>query len=142
MSAAAIATVTAAAKAAAFPTTLLLMFFTTPPANGPKVEKESFWALQATSQVSTENPAMCTKLAWDMINEMKPVRTLTVRAYCLCPAGNGSDLCFNAEEADKQANKAITSNEPKEAPRPTTIRIGPESIVPEASRKKGGPARQ
>ena len=142
MSTAAVAAVTAAAKAATFPTTLLLMFFTTPPANGPKIESESFWALQSTSQVQAENPEMCTKLAWDMINEMKPVKTLTVRAYCLCPAGNGTDLCFNAEEANKQANKAITSNEPREAPRPTTIRIGPKSLTPEASLRRGGPARQ
>src|SRR5215813_9613294 len=113
MSAATIAAVNAAAKAAAFPTTLLLMFFTTPPANGPKVESESFWSLQSTSQIPAENPEMCTKLAWDMINEIKPVRTLTVRAYCLCPAGNGTDLCFNAEEANRQADKAITSNEPR-----------------------------
>jgi hypothetical protein len=141
MSAAAAAAVTAAAKAATFPTTLLLMFFITPPANGPKIESESFWTLQSTSQVQAENPEMCTKLAWDMINEVKPVRTLTVRAYCLCPAGNGTDLCFNAEEAKKQADKAITSNEQSEAPRPTTIRIGPKSLAPGASLRIGGPAR-
>ena len=77
----------AATKAIAFPTTLLLMFFVTPPAIGPKNESASFWTLQSTSQFQTQDPEMCTKIAVDMINEVKPVKTLTVRAYCLCPAG-------------------------------------------------------
>lgn len=117
------ATAATAAKVAAFPTTLLLLFFVTPPGNGPKSEATNLWSLQSTSQFQTENPEMCTKLAWDMINEMKPVRTLTLRAYCLCPSGNGTNLCFNPE----QASSVAASADPTKKPQPTTLRIGPDT---------------
>lgn len=129
-----VATAAAAAKAAAFPTTLLLLFFSTPPANGPKNESTSLWTLQSTSQFPTQSPEMCNKLAWDMINEVAPVRTLTVRAYCLCPAGNGTDLCFNEEQA------RVAFTERKEPVVPTTVRIGPDTFKRDDAKKRRGPA--
>jgi hypothetical protein len=119
------ATVAAAAAAkASFPTTLLLLFFITPPANGPKVESTSLWTLQSTSQLQTQDPEMCVQIALDMMKEVKPVKTLTVRAYCLCPAGNGSNLCFNEDEA----RAAISSADPKR-PRATVLPIGPNTTI-------------
>jgi hypothetical protein len=122
------ATVAAAAtaavsKAVTFPTTLLLLFFVTPPANGPKNETTSFWTLQSTSQFQTQDPDMCTKLAYDMMNEVKPVKTLTVRAYCLCPTGNGTDECFNEEKAIA----SLTSKDAAKRSQPTVLRIGPQT---------------
>jgi hypothetical protein len=133
--AATLAAATAAAtKAAGFPTTLLLLFFITPPANGPKIESTSFWTHQSTSQIQTQDPDMCTKIALDMINEVKPVKTLTVRAYCLCPAGNGTDLCFNEEDARK-----FVASDPANRSQPTVLRIGPDTKLRESG---GGPARR
>jgi len=122
---AAAAATAAVTKAAAFPTTLLLLFFITPPANGPKSESTSFWSLQSTSQFQTQDADMCTKLAYDMINEVKPVKTLTVRAYCLCPAGNGTDECFNEE----QARASIAFADATKRSRPTVLRIGPQTTL-------------
>jgi hypothetical protein len=134
--AAALAAATAAAtKAVAFPTTLLLMFFVTPPTNGPKSESSSFWTLQSTSQFQTQDPDMCTKLAVDMINEVKPVKTLTVRAYCLCPAGNGTSECFNEE----QAKASIASADASKRSQPTMLRIGPQTPL---KPPPGGPVTQ
>jgi hypothetical protein len=116
-----------AAKAITFPTTLLLLFFITPPANGPKAESTSLWTLQSTSQLQTDTPEMCVKIAKDMIAEVKPVKTLTVRAYCLCPAGNGSDNCFNEEEASER----MLSPNPADKPRATIQRIGPNTVLKE-----------
>ena len=131
----ALAAATAAVtKAAAFPTTLLLMFFITPPANGPKNESTSFWTLQSTSQFQTQDPDMCTKLAFDMIKEVQPVKTLTVRAYCLCPAGNGTSECFNEE----QARASITSTDASKRSQPTVLRIGPQTTL----KPPPGPATQ
>jgi len=129
------------AAASAFQTTLLLLYFVTSPASVPKgtpketLEKTSVWTLQSASQIPTQNPDMCTKIAVDMINEIAPVATLTVRAYCLCPAGNGSDKCFNEEQLQREL-----SNTRSQLPiAPTVQRIGPKTELPQYTRP-GGPA--
>jgi hypothetical protein len=68
---------------------LLLLFFITPPAPGPKVESKRVWTLQSTSQIEMDNSDACHRIGNDMINYIKPVATMTVRAYCICPNGNG-----------------------------------------------------
>jgi len=44
---------------------------------------------------------MCASLAKLMITEFDPANTVAVRTYCLCPRGNGSNLCFNEDELQK-----------------------------------------
>ena len=68
---------------------LLLLFFVTPPAPGPKQESKKVWTLQSTSQMEMDNSDACHRIGKAMINYIKPVATLTVRAYCLCPNGDG-----------------------------------------------------
>lgn len=139
-------TVAAATAANIFPTTLLLLFFVVPPAHVPpgesKVVQETkgVWTLQSTSQIQTQNPDMCISIAKKMMKEVDPVNTLTVRAYCLCPAGNGSNLCFNDDEHAKAMTMAITK--PAAMPRPTVQTIGPLTPDPPLPRPPGAPARE
>jgi hypothetical protein len=69
-----------------------------------------------------------------MIKEMEPVKTLTVRAYCLCPAGNGTNQCFNEE----QAQASIASKDASKRSQPTIMRIGPQTKL----KPPPGPATQ
>jgi hypothetical protein len=96
------ATTTIAATAVAknvLPTTLLLLYFITPPAEIKKhetkshFEARSVWTLQSTVRLDFNSPDACKKIGWKMIDEVEPVTTLTVRAYCICENGNGEDKC-------------------------------------------------
>lgn len=120
-------------SAALFPTTLLLLYFITPAANVPTSEtkdaqeKKAIWTLQSSSQISLPDPDTCISTALQMMAEIKPVRTLTVRAYCLCPHGTGNKECFNDERfhafiAEKKEGGAVA--------RPTVQAIGPSTPDP------------
>jgi len=124
-----ISSVAAAAAAAAskFSTTLLLLFFVAPPAH-LKQESQRVWTLQSTSEIQTESPEMCVSIGKSIIDDIEPVNTLTVRAYCLCPAGNGSNLCFFREEHKEQVSLAMRKAAPM--PLPTVQRLGPRTRLP------------
>ena len=68
---------------------LLLLFFVTSPAPGPKDESKRVWTLQSTTQIEMDGTDACHRIGRDMMAYIKPVGNLTVRAYCLCPNGNG-----------------------------------------------------
>ena len=97
-------------------TTLLLLYFIAPPTNAPKSEAKTVWTLQSTSQIQFPTPAACRTIGKGMIAEIKPVVTMTVRAYCLCADGNGK-VCVGADEL-----KALTA----EAKKPTIEPLGPD----------------
>jgi hypothetical protein len=117
-------TATTVTAAASFPTTLLLMFFITPPAKVPmgehKVdqEKKVVWTLQSTSQIQTPSPEVCLDLGNKMISEVDPVNNLTIRAYCLCPIGDGK-ICLNSTDAVTSLNAKPIGG--------TVQRIGPKT---------------
>jgi hypothetical protein len=80
---------------------LLVMYFVTPPAPGPKNEKERVWTLQSTSQTAFNDIELCRVMGKSIINAVKPVHTLTVRAYCLCPkttTKNNKEQCDNVPD--------------------------------------------
>jgi hypothetical protein len=118
-----------------FPTTLLLLYFITTPAAVPPgelkavQETKASWTLQAASQIATQDPVMCASLAKIMMSEFDPVNTTTIRAYCLCPHGNGSDLCFN-EEKFQAMTQEFNANKKGRPPGPAVQRIGPKTIIP------------
>lgn len=78
------------------PTTLLLLYFIAPPAHVEKgdtkttLEAKSVWTLQSTVRLDFKSPDACKKIGLKMIDEIEPVTTVTVRAYCICENGNGS----------------------------------------------------
>jgi hypothetical protein len=144
------------ATAGIFPTTLLLLYFTTPAANVPvsetkeMQEKKAIWTFQSSSQISLPDVDICTSTALQMMDEIKPVRTMTVRAYCLCPHGveikgdakaklgakakgnvesDESQKCFSGSE---QAEAHITANKLQEraVARPFVKAIGPKTVDP------------
>lgn len=129
-----------------FPTTLLLLYFITPAANVPgsetkdTQEKKALWTFQSSSQIELPDPDTCTSTALQMMAEIKPVRTMTVRAYCLCPHGmetRGNKECFNEQQA--QAHIA-QKKEGEIATRPIVLPIGP--LTPDPFARKGGGATQ
>ena len=77
------------------PTTLLLLFFVTAPANVPKdlpkpaLEAQSVWVLQSTARIDLKSPQACKDIGTAMLEDIRPVTTMTVRAYCICENGNG-----------------------------------------------------
>jgi hypothetical protein len=81
------------------PTTLLLLYFVTPPAELKKgetksqFEARSVWTLQSTVRLDFNSPDACKKIGTKMIEEIEPVTTLTVRAYCICENGDGKNKC-------------------------------------------------
>lgn len=97
-------------------TTLLLLYFITAPTNAPKNEANSVWTLQSTSQMTFSTPAACYTIGKGLIRDIKPVATITVRAYCLCAEGNGK-VCVGADVL-----KSLTA----EKKVPTIQRLGPE----------------
>jgi hypothetical protein len=123
--------------AGVFPTTLLILYFITPPAHIPLGESKkdqeinATWTLQATSQITTQDPIMCASLAKLMIAEFDPVYTTAIRTYCLCPHGNGSNLCFNEEEFQKRIQE-FEGTKKGPPPGPAVQRIGPLTKVPSA----------
>jgi hypothetical protein len=121
--------------AGVFPTTLVILYFITPPAAIPpgelKKDQEinATWTLQATSQITTQDPVMCASLAKLMIAEFDPVNTVAVRTYCLCPRGNGSNLCFNEDEFQKSLQGFLEKRKGP-PPGPAVQRIGPQTRIP------------
>jgi hypothetical protein len=124
--------------AGVFPTTLLILYFITPPAHLPPGESKkdqeinATWTLQATSQITTQDPITCASLAKLMIAEFDPVNTTAVRTYCLCPHGNGSNLCFNEEEFQTMIQEFSRGKSKGPPPGPAVQRIGPLTKVPSA----------
>jgi hypothetical protein len=128
--------------AGVFPTTLLLLYFVTPAANVPASEtkdmqeKKDLWTFQSASQIELPDPDTCTSTALQMMAEIKPVRTMTVRAYCLCPRGKedrGNKECFNEQQF--QAHKA--ENEGGITSRPIVLPIGPLTPDPFGPKSSG-----
>jgi hypothetical protein len=94
----------------AFQTTLLILYFVTPAVNVPNgeskkvFETKAVWTLQSQSQITLENSTVCSQMGTKLINQFAKVYTITVRAYCLCPHGDGSKACFNNQpEIDAHA---------------------------------------
>ena len=54
------------------------------------MELKRAWTLQSTSQIEFDSSDACHRIGKDMMAYVKPVATLTVRAYCLCQNGNGA----------------------------------------------------
>jgi hypothetical protein len=128
--------------AAIFPTTLLLLYFITPAANVPASEtkdmqeKKVAWTFQSSSQIELPDPDTCTSTALQMMAEIKPVRTMTVRAYCLCPHGienRGNKECFN----EQQAQARIAQKKEGDVSRPIVLPIGPSTPDPFAPNAGG-----
>jgi hypothetical protein len=127
-------TLTATVATAKFPTTLLLLFFVTTPTQDPMgqpklvQETKAVWTLQSTSEIQTPDPNVCAQLGNQMIAEFNVVNTVTLRAYCLCPVGDGKGICLNDEKAiseyfvDKTAPTAKFGG--------TVKRIGPRTLTP------------
>lgn len=129
-----------------FPTTLLLLYFITPAVNIPSgenkdaQEKKDIWSFQSSSEIQLPDPDTCTSTALQMMAEIKPVRTMTVRAYCLCPHGmenRGNKECFN-EEAVQARIAQQKKGEIQTVSRPIVLPIGPKTPDPFAP--KGGGA--
>jgi hypothetical protein len=76
---------------------LFLLFFVTPATPGPKQEAKNVWMLQSTSQIEMENSDACHRIGKDIMAYIKPVATVTVRAYCLCPNGDGKTCPSDTE---------------------------------------------
>lgn len=115
--------------ATAFQTTLLLLYFVTPAVNTHGENKKEFeskaiWTLQATSQIPFENSAICSQLGTKLINQFSKVYTVTLRAYCLCPHGDGSKVCFNNQEERENFINSLTAGRPRKS-EPTIIPLGP-----------------
>jgi len=68
---------------------------------------------------------MCASLAKLMITEFDPANTVAVRTYCLCPRGNGSNLCFNEDELQKNLQGFLEGKRKGPPPGPAVQRIGP-----------------
>lgn len=125
-----------------FPTTLLLLYFITTPGHIAPGESKTVqeinanWTLQATSQITTQDPVMCATIAKQMMTEFDPVNTMTVRAYCLCPHGNGSNLCFNEEQFQARIQDFNARRGPP--PGPAVQRIGPQTRIPVPVPSPGG----
>lgn len=111
----------------ALQTTLLLLYFVSPPVNGPKNEAKRIWTLQSTSQIQTPTPKACVVIGNQMIEEILPVSTMTVRAYCLCAHGDGN-ACVQSQDLQPFARA------PNAEPRPTVQRLGPKTVVPSRPR--------
>lgn len=122
-------------------TTLVLMYFITAPAKTqPGESKEireskAVWTLQSTDHVETEDSTHCVLYAKKLLAAVRPVNTLTLRAYCLCPNGDGDKNCYSPT-LDKQIAAAGAA-----PPTPTIQSIGPNTPLPSPP-PAPGPARQ
>jgi hypothetical protein len=114
---------------AVFQTTLLILYFVTPAVNIPNgeskktFETKAIWTLQSTSQISLQNSDTCAQMGTKLINQFNKVYTITVRAYCLCPQGDGNKVCFNTQD---QVDAFIKPGTHGEQSRPTIMLLGPE----------------
>lgn len=115
----------------ALTTTLVLMYFVTPPAKLlPHEDKATFearvpWTLQSSDHIETEDSVHCVTYALKLLAALDPVNTVTLRAYCLCPNGDGDKNCY-APTKDKQI--AATGQTPQQ----TIQAIGPTTKLPKA----------
>jgi hypothetical protein len=66
------------------PTTLLILYFISPAQKGPKDEANRIWTLQSAVSMQFTSHEACRDNGNQLINDIKPVATMTVRAYCLC----------------------------------------------------------
>jgi len=118
-----------------FTTTLVLMYFITPPAKIPpgqsKVDQEAkaAWTLQSADHIDTPNSTACVLYAKKLLAAVNPVNTLTLRAYCLCPNGDGDKKCY-APILDPQIAEA------REPTSPAIQAIGPTTPLPVEPPKK------
>jgi hypothetical protein len=112
-----------------FQTTLMILYFVTPAVNVPKgetkkdFETKAVWALQSTSQITLENSDVCSQMGTKLINQFNHVYTITVRAYCMCPQGDGNKVCFNNQNTFDNFTK-----DKKNQPTATIIPLGPIEI--------------
>jgi hypothetical protein len=120
-----------------FTTTLVLMYFITPPAKIPTgeikeiQEAKAAWTLQSTSHIETPNSTACVMYAQKLMAAVNPVNTLTLRAYCLCPNGDGDKKCYAPPPIGPLANAARVSTTP------AIQAIGPKTSLPEPPPLKG-----
>lgn len=123
-----------ATTAAILPTTLLLLYFVAPPSDVPKgesktiLETKALWTLQSTVRIDFKTPDACKKIGTKMIQEVEPVATLTVRAYCICENGNGNKC------PDDTWNSFATLGQKTEGTRPTVEALGKPSPPPSRRR--------
>jgi hypothetical protein len=112
-----------------FQTTLLILYFVTPAVNVPigetkkDFESTAVWTLQSTSQITLENSDVCSQMGTKLINQFNHVYTVTVRAYCMCPHGDGNKVCFNNQNIIDSFAK-----DTKKQPTATIIPLGPVEI--------------
>jgi hypothetical protein len=113
-------------------TTLVLMYFITPlpPTKPPKVPKEEWeaqvvWTLQSTDHIVTPDERTCFLYAQQLLATVAPVKTMTLRPYCLCPYGDGEKECY-APSTDAQ----IKSGNRGKPLVPTLKAIGPKTKLP------------
>lgn len=110
-------------------TTLVLMYFITSPAKIPPgqskevQESKAAWTLQSTDHIETKDSKTCFLYAKQLFATVRPVNTLTLRPYCLCPDGDGDKLCY-APITDKKIA------ETRGPPTPTIQAIGPNTPLP------------
>lgn len=115
-----------------FTTTLVLMYFITPPAKIPTGESKEIqeskaaWTLQSTDHIQTKDSTTCVLFAQKLLAAIQQVNTLTLRAYCLCPSGDGDKNCYAPDY-----NPAIAST--REPMKPTIQAIGPNTRLPKAA---------
>lgn len=110
-------------------TTLVIMYFVTAPtklaAQMPKEkwEPKVAWTLQSTNTIETVDAKTCISYARQLFSVVREVDTMTVRAYCLCPDGDGKSNCYSEPE-DKSPMAVVRSR------LPTIQRIGPATPPP------------
>ncbi len=117
-------------------TTLVLMYFITPPAKPSGQPKEvqeakAVWSLQSTAHIETQDSTHCVLYAKKLLAAVRPVNTMTLRAYCLCPNGDGDKNCY-APPTGKQISEAQGSSTP------TIQTIGPNTDLPKQAPFGGG----
>lgn len=113
-------------------TTLVLMYFITQPTKIPMdeskevQESKAVWTLQSTDHIETPDPRTCVLYAKKLLAAVNPVNTLTLRAFCLCPNGDGVKQCYAPPITDKLIA------ETKDSLTPTIQGIGPDTPLPAA----------
>ena len=111
-------------------TTLVLMYFITPPAKIPpgqsKVDQEAkaAWTLQSADHIDTPDSTACVLYAKKLLVAVNPVNTLTLRAYCLCPNGDGDKKCY------APAVSKLIAGQVREPTSPAIQAIGPTTAMP------------
>jgi hypothetical protein len=63
---------------------LYIMLFTTTPTSSTKIESKDVWTLQSTSQIEFHDQKVCWDIGRQLVEAVKPVTNMTMRAWCLC----------------------------------------------------------